>query len=56
MKMIKISNKKSKRPAPGHLGRRVGVHPQGSLEGSPQDLRTNGEWNTTSVPFQSHGT
>ena len=27
-----------------------------SLEDSPCDLRTTGEWNTTSVPFQSCGT
>jgi hypothetical protein len=26
-----------------------------SLEDSPWDLRTSGEWNTTSVPIQSHG-
>jgi hypothetical protein len=30
--------------------------PPRSLEDSPCDLRTAGEWNTTSVPFQSHGT
>ena len=40
-------------PAPGHLGCGVGGHPHGPLEDSPRDLRTTGEWNTTSVPFQS---
>jgi hypothetical protein len=42
--------------APGHLGRRVAGHPQGPLEDSPCDLRTTREWNTTSVPIQSHRT
>jgi hypothetical protein len=40
-------------PAPGHLGRWVSRHPQGTLEDSPCDLRTTSEWNTTSVPIQS---
>jgi hypothetical protein len=40
----------------GHLGHRVGGHPQGPLENSPHDLRTTGEWNTTSVPIQSRRT
>ena len=43
-------------PAPGHLGHRVGGHPQDPLEDSPRDLRTTGECNTTSVPIQSQGT
>jgi hypothetical protein len=43
-------------PAPGHLWRWVQGHPQGPLEDSPLDLRTTGEWNTTSVPPQSRGT
>jgi hypothetical protein len=43
-------------PAPGHLGQRVGRHPQGPLEDSPRNLRTTGEWNTTSVPIQARGT
>ena len=30
--------------------------PPRSTEHSPQDLRTSGEWNTTSVPIQSRGT
>jgi hypothetical protein len=42
-------------PAPGHLGQGVAPH-QGPLDDSPQDLRTTGEWNTTSVPIQSRGT
>ena len=36
-----------------HLGRGVFGHPQGPLEDSPWDLRTTGEWNTTSVLIQS---
>jgi hypothetical protein len=43
-------------PAAGHLGRGVGGHPQGPLEDSPHNLRTTGEWNTTSVPIQSRWT
>jgi hypothetical protein len=43
-------------PAPVHLGHRVGGHTQGPLEDSPHDLRTTCEWNTTSVPIQSHRT
>ena len=43
-------------PEQGHLGRRVGKHPQGPLEDSPRDLRTTSEWNSTSVPIQSLGT
>ena len=39
--------------APGHLGCGVGGHLQDPLEDSPHDLRTTGEWNTTSVPIQS---
>jgi hypothetical protein len=30
--------------------------PPRSLEDSPHDLRTSGEWNTTSAPIQSHRT
>ena len=29
---------------------------QRSLEDSPRDRRTSGEWNTTSLPIQLHGT
>jgi hypothetical protein len=43
-------------PAQSHLGHGVGGHPRGPLEDSPCDLRTSGEWNTTSVPIQSHRT
>jgi hypothetical protein len=40
-------------PAPGHLSLWT---PPRSTEHSPWDLRTSGEWNTTSVPIQTHGT
>jgi hypothetical protein len=43
-------------PALGHLGCRVGGHPQSSLEDFPRNLKTTGEWNTTSVSIQSCGT
>jgi hypothetical protein len=40
----------------GHLERGVSRNPQGPLEDSPHNLRTTSEWNTTSVPIQSHRT
>ena len=41
-----------------HLGHRVGRYspPPRSLEDSPFDLQTTGEWNTVYFPFQSYGT
>ena len=38
------------------LGVESADNPPRSLEDPPHDLRTTGEWNTISVPFQSHGT
>ena len=51
----KHPKKCSAAPAPGHLGYGVSGHTQVPLEDSPLVLRTTGEWNTTSVPFQSSG-
>jgi hypothetical protein len=51
-----VTNPFQSKPALGHLGLGVGGQPQGPLEDSPGDLRTTGEWNTTSVPIQTHGT
>jgi hypothetical protein len=42
-------------PALVHLGRGVQWTPPRSQEDSPHYLRATGEWNTTSVPFQSVG-
>ena len=52
--MRRVTNPFRSVPAPGHLGRIVCGHPQGPLEDSPHDLRTTAEWNTTSVPIESH--
>jgi hypothetical protein len=40
----------------GHLEQGCLQIPPRSREDSPRDLRTTFEWNTSSVPFQSHGT